>query len=228
VSNPTTFLQLCQRTARECGVAGVGPTSVDGQVGELSRIVNWVEAAYSDVQSLHIDWDLFWGEDNLDLTSNVGSYSAPYVDNNVSRFDGPLFLFDTNIGDADKSILEFVPYREFRTKYMHGERIPNRPTKYTVAPNESAILFDPIPNLDTYRVNYTYFRDTHTLSANTDTTLLPEKHTMAIVWRATMLYAQYEEAVNLYKLAEAQYQAAIKGLRESHLPKREILMRPIA
>lgn len=49
------FVQLAARLALECGVSGTLTTTAN-QVGSLARIVNWVNAAWSDVQAEHPDW----------------------------------------------------------------------------------------------------------------------------------------------------------------------------
>jgi len=53
------FLQLCQRAVVECGVSGYAansPTTTVGQTGQLARIINWVNSAWVDIQSIHQDW----------------------------------------------------------------------------------------------------------------------------------------------------------------------------
>lgn len=223
-----TFLELCKRTARECGVAGSGPTSVTSQVGEHERVVNWVKDAYLDIQNLHQDWDFLWGEDYLVLDSGVSSYTAPFTDNAIRDFDGVLTIYDTAVGDSDKSPLKEFPYRVFRQRYLDKARTTRRPVRISVKPNETALLVDPVPDQAGYRIDYAYWRDSHILTDGTDQSLIPEKHNMIIVWRAVMKYAQYEEASVLLQTAELEYNRALGALQESHLPKRVIQMRPMA
>lgn len=51
------FLGLVQRLTQEAGASGAGPTDVVGQQGEYARMVNWVNDAWLDIQSLHQDWE---------------------------------------------------------------------------------------------------------------------------------------------------------------------------
>lgn len=225
---PSTFLDLCKRTARECGVAGTGPAAVTGLVGEQERIVDWVKSAYIEIQNLHTDWEFLWNETYLVLDSGVGSYSAPFTTDNVRDVDGPVTIYDTAIGDSNKSDLTQVAYRTFRENYLNRERKTGRPCRITIKPNESAFLVDPLPDKAGYRIDYAYWRDTHQLVDGTDVPLIPPKHILVIVWLAVIKYAIYEEATTLEARARAEYTTALNNLRESHLPKRVIQMRPLA
>jgi hypothetical protein len=56
------FLQICQRTAVECGVASgtaiqTALPTVVGATGSLGRIVGWVNDAWTDICMDHDDWD---------------------------------------------------------------------------------------------------------------------------------------------------------------------------
>ena len=52
-----TFLQLVQRTRRECGIAGSGPTTTVNQSGEMARLVDWVQQSWVEIQEEQPDWD---------------------------------------------------------------------------------------------------------------------------------------------------------------------------
>ena len=49
-----TYLELCQTLRREAGVSGVGPASVVDQSGEYLRLVEWIKAAWTEIQLLRI------------------------------------------------------------------------------------------------------------------------------------------------------------------------------
>lgn len=80
------FLQLCQRTAIECGVASgsaiatVLPTVV-GATGSIGRIVGWVGDALTDILMDHDDWNfmrssvLLGGGVSFQTIAGVASYS---------------------------------------------------------------------------------------------------------------------------------------------------------
>jgi hypothetical protein len=52
-----TFLELVQRTRRECGIPGDGPTTTANQTREMRRLVDWVSQAYVELQEERSDWD---------------------------------------------------------------------------------------------------------------------------------------------------------------------------
>lgn len=225
--HPTTFLQLCQRTARECGISGTGPTSVVSQTGEAGRIVDWVRTSYYDLQTLHTDWDWLWAEDTLTLVAGTGEYTEPFATNNARALDGHVYLQTGANENRDKLVRYDYPL--FRDRVLMKARLTGKPFRYAVKPNESALLVDPLPDsAATYTLSYAYWRDTHTLSADADTVLIPDKHTMVIVWGAVMKFAQYEEAGALMQTAQYHYNEALRMLRESHLRRRVFCWRPIA
>ena len=50
------FLALAQRLRQEAGASGTGPLTTVNQAGESRRFVDWVAAAYQDIQSQREDW----------------------------------------------------------------------------------------------------------------------------------------------------------------------------
>jgi hypothetical protein len=53
------FIQLCQLLRQEAGIAGTGPSTTEGQSGELGRLVQWIIEAYEDIQLKNLEWRFF-------------------------------------------------------------------------------------------------------------------------------------------------------------------------
>jgi hypothetical protein len=68
------FLQLAQKLRQEAGIAGTGPSTTAGQVGELGRVVDWINQAYIDIQEKHDDWNFLRFEFSLPLTIGQAIY----------------------------------------------------------------------------------------------------------------------------------------------------------
>ena len=67
-----TFLELCQRTAREGGVEGA-ISSVAAQTGMNRKIVDWVADAWTDLQVMR-DWSFMRSKMNVLLAGERQGY----------------------------------------------------------------------------------------------------------------------------------------------------------
>ena len=50
------FLSICQRVVLESGISDTGPSSVEGQAGDMLRFVGWVNDAWIELQSKRNQW----------------------------------------------------------------------------------------------------------------------------------------------------------------------------
>lgn len=69
------YLELCQRVRLECGLAGAGPTTTQGQVGQLGRIVQWVDTAWEELQNHRSDW--WWMKEEFNINIPIGYDTVP-------------------------------------------------------------------------------------------------------------------------------------------------------
>jgi hypothetical protein len=207
------YLQLCQRTAIECGVASntaiatVLPTVV-GATGSLGRVCNWVSEAFGDLQMAHDDWD--WMRSSFLLGGGVSfatvAGQAPYptgtgvgtvglLADSLGKWDRGSFRCQTTGGFQDEMRLDEIPFGDWRNSYMLGadRTVQTRPVVIAVGPDNSLCLGPPPDGL--YTVTGDYYRAPADMAADTDTpTGLPPQFHLLIVYMAMQKYAGYESA----------------------------------
>lgn len=196
-----TFLELCQRVARESGASGGDslPTTVTGQSGRARRIVDATATAWRQIQNRSRWW--LWMRDDFDqaLTATVGTYAGSSLIGSRYRelvFDPEsvetgMTIYDPSIGRSDESYLRFLPWHEYRVLAV-GEQVNQRPAWFTVKPAGS-IVFHPTPDI-VYNVRGEYQKTPQELTANADTPEMPAHHHDVIWLMALQFIAGYDES----------------------------------
>jgi hypothetical protein len=214
-----TFLQICQRLRSEAGIAGTGPTSTANQLGELGRIVDWVQDAYVDIQEKHDQWGFMRAGFTLPIVIGTALYPATSIPGLMAWLkpkdcDGlRCYLGST----ADEQWLRYRPYDEFRgLRLMAAMRdATGRPTEYTVTPNNGLLLW-PIPD-NTYTIDGEYVQAAVKFVNDADIPVFADFH-MVILWCALMKYAAYSAEPSLYAHAQKEYGRLVNKLELKYLP----------
>ena len=214
IGNPSTYLELCQRTAIECGVASntaiaTALPTVTGATGSLRRVVNWVADAFSDIAQDHEDWG--WLRSSSILGSGVtfqtvaGNASYPLgtgagtvgvLADSFGKWDREaIWSYTTANGFTDEINLAEVPFDVWRSTYMSNanRNVRSRPMVFAVGPNQSLCLG---PNVSAaYTVTADYFMVAPVLALDADVPFgLPANYRMLIVYRAMIKYGGFESA----------------------------------
>lgn len=229
------FLQLCQRAVLECGVSGSLTTTV-GQVGSLGRIVNWINAAWEELQTEHDDWE--WmrssnllgagvsfatvaGQASYPLGTGAGTVGVTFA--NFGKWDRYAFRnYTTSVGFSNEMFLDFIDYDVWRNGYMLGamREVQTRPVAVAIGPDKSVCLGPP-PNA-LYTVTGDYFVAPTQMAQDTDVpTGLPNQFHVAIVYGAMRMYAAYESAPEVYNRGEKGYGDLLRELEARQLPEIE-------
>lgn len=210
------FLELCQRARRECG--GEGPTTVVGQVGELARLVGWVQDAWDEIQVARRDWRWMWVQQSKSLTAGAYQRSETAIDfRNVKVDDMRCFLYSVALGNQDIQPITYLPWEEYSLTYNRGPLQTGRPTVFSIMPNRNLIL--PVITDQDYTFVVEYHRRPTQLEVDADTPGMPWEFHMAIVWKAVMKYATHEGDRALRKDAKEDYAAVYKRLVRSETPE---------
>lgn len=219
-----TFLELCQRTRSECGIAGNAsgntPVTVVGQIGELLRVVNWVQDAYEDIQLRHRDWQFMRYAFSLPLSVGTSTYaksliSSPGLDDwYVKTFR----LYLTSAGVTDETWLIYRDWNYFQDQRLFGSSraATGRPIEFSVRPDKG-LEFWPVPD-DAYTVTGDYNRDVHVLTGDTDTPLF-DKFEKVIVWDAVERYAGWTEEPSLFAKAQKEKNRLVNKMEIDYLPR---------
>lgn len=214
-----TFLELVQRLHSEASMTGSTPANVTGQTGETARSVKWVLSAYEDIQNIRYNWNFLREDFTFPTVSGTQTYAGATVG-----------LTDFGIWDTkdvrcygatvnDEVELTFFPWSEFKKAYLFGSSRTSAgmPSTFSVNQDESIVLW-PIPDA-IYTVNGSYYKTAQTMTVSADIPILPARYHMAIVWRALMFYAAYEEAVAVYQHGDNEFNRVMYQMEKDQLPK---------
>lgn len=214
-----TFLQLCQLTREKCGISGSGPSSVTGQTGEMSRIVNWVQEAWIDLQNRSRDWD--WMRAEFCVTTE--QYRQDYTPSMASLTDFSRWHPDTlraykqSYGVSDQQWLVEWRYDIFRDTYIFAAQTTGRPVVFAVRPRDKALLFGSIPD-DAYEIRGEYQKAARPFLTGSEVPSLPEEFHMLIVYGAMKKYAFYENAPEVAVFADGAYKEMLSDLLMNQSP----------
>ena len=234
-----TYLELVQRMMEECGVSGT-ITTVDDQQGSIQRCVNWIQQAWTEIQTDHDDWQFMRSSKLLG-----GGVSFPTISGQlfypVGTGVGEVGLLEENLGDwdmdsfrcmttttgiQDETFLDNILYDNWRNCYMYGamQSVITRPVAISKGP-ENQLCLGPASN-GNYTITGDFIWAPQTLEDDADvpqnrggTFTLPERFNMLIVYRAMDYYASYESAPEVKQRA-AEGQGRLKPKMETlYLPQ---------
>ncbi len=219
------FLSLAQRVRQLCGIQGSGPSSVSGQTGILSVVVNETAQAYVEIQTLSDRWNFRWSRFEFTTTEDYRDYELAGTDIDHVAEDSISCYVEGS--EADEWPLVFLPHLEFRRRFGVGTHESSVPQFVTLLPS-NAFRLHPAPDLSTYKVRGDYYRKVDTLDANTDTPLLPEKYHMAIAYKAMIGVGSYQGAQDVVQRGERNFYLMLKDMYRDELPDIVFRMNPIA
>lgn len=227
------FLELAQAMQEECAVTGT-LSDVTTTVANHKRLVDWINRAWNEIQTMHVDWDWMRSSvltgDGCSFTTISGQAVYP-----LGTGAGTVGILETNFGKWDEetcrdfattgtflneTFVESVGYDEWRDDYMLGANrsVTTRPNVVAVGPNKELCLGP--PPTSAYTINIDYFVAPTTMSSNTDTpTGLPERYHMLIVYKAMKKYALYESAGEVWESANNEWRPLYSALQKDYLPR---------
>lgn len=209
------FLALCKRTRQECGLSGDGPAAVGGQTGVYAKVVDWVRAAYEDIQRRASDWRFDWVAETRPLVAGKAAYDLASDWGLAIKSLDPEGLSVRRIGSTGETWLDLVEWATFRPVRLPG--VTGLPVLASVAP-DGRLHFHPVPTAG-LEVSLEGYLQPQALEQNGDTPRLPERYHMAIVWRAVMYWAAHDEAPGPYQSAERNFRAIMHAAALSELPE---------
>lgn len=223
-----TFLELCRAVARDSGTVSslTSPATVTGQTGRLQRVVNWTAEAYGDIQRHRNDWRWLRKEFSGQTIASVRRYALNTAAERFSHWvfedekGNPTFsIYKTSEGQSTEGWLTYVPWDEFRRRYLFGSEA-DRTGKpgYITVDEAQQLALAPIPD-DIYTLRGEFYRGPQILAADGDVPEMPLKHHEAIKWQALMLLGTYDEAPEQLPLWSSKLQDHIDALTAKHTPR---------
>jgi len=212
----STYLQLCNDLREELGETGTGPASVTSQTGIYAKIVHWIQEADFSIQGLYFDWDFMYDDSTFSVATIAGTkdYTAPAT---LGTWDHESFYLDYSLSTYADLIR--IDYRTWKNTYGRGTQTNKKPAMYTIKKNGNVILHGPPDTV--YTLTAHFWSKPVKMTANADTSLIPEQYERAIIARAKMSYAEEQEFPELYEEAAQEYQEQLQRLEASELPGQE-------
>ena len=196
------FLVLCQRLRARAGISGSGPASVEGQTGEMARVVDWVRDAWVDLQSVRADWGPLWRSLSLPVPAGAKAIEPP-ADWRIPS--GQRFRFN------DRA-LEWVRYDNV------PDALPasGEPLGLCLRPDKKLLLL-PAPTKEGVLTGG-YYAQPQRLVEGEDTPWLPEHLQDAIIYQALIYYAVYEDAPEIYQDAQLKREQYLQRMTNELVP----------
>jgi hypothetical protein len=215
------FLALTQKFCRYVGIPGTGPTTVTAQTGELARMVNYVIDAWTDIQSMHQDWE--WMRTSTTFTSVDGQGTYTLADLAITdhgRWIPDSFrCYNTAAGQASEIFLGHEDYNTWRDTWQYGatRTTTGQPIVFAITPVK-AIGLGPVPSAG-YTITGDYYTAPVVLASDSDTPAAPSQFHNVIIYRAMMSYGSYESAPEVYQRGELEYKRIMRLMEQDRLPE---------
>ena len=227
----STFLELCQDTARDSGTVTGGnnqPSTVVNQTGRLLKVVQWVKAAWLAIQNEDSTWRFHRIDWQGSLIINTKFYAAGDIlsPTNAAMFgewikkseDGRndiMTIWDPAIGQENESSLAYIDYGAWKRMYDRGSQEANRPVCWSISPDNKICVSKPDK---AYVMRGVFRRTAQILTNNDDTPICATRFHATIQHRALMLLHEHDEAVPNIAFAKMNYNLAISVLRRDETP----------
>ena len=228
-------LSLANSLIVECGAGNVVLTTTLNQTGEAARMIGWLDAGWSEIQTAHDDWE--WMRSSVILGAGVsfvpasGGFNAQFGTNpgqlgiTIDEFGGKWVQdsfrnYVTTTGITSEIFMDRLDYDIWRDGYFYGalRNAKTRPVVISVAPDKS-LCFGP-PSDGSYTITGDFYLSPTPMVQDSDTPLgLPTQYHMLIVYRAMKKYAMYEAAPEVMQRAEMEYDRMFRELDSNYGPK---------
>lgn len=214
------FLQLAQSLRQECGVAGTGPTTTAGQVGQAKKLVDWTNQAWLEIQGKHDTWGFMREPFSFEIAQGVDSTTPATAGLSDLRYwhRDTFRCYKTALGFEDEQWLVEWEYQTFRNTYRFNQQrtLQGRPMVFAINPNAKALLLGPLPDA-AYTIVGEYQTLPASLSGDEDVPSLPTHLHMLIVYKAMEYYGLFESAPEVLSRGQQQYNALMSQLEREQL-----------
>lgn len=225
----STFLELCQETRAECGIEGSGPSSIASAFGIELFVLRWVKRAWINIQNESMHMDFMQGTFSFQTVAGTESYTpatAGVTDLGEWKKDS-FFIYPTSDGKSTERQLQYLQYPNWRNHYSLGVVDAGPPAYWAQNPTDKAIILGPEPD-GIYTVSGLYTRVPQTLTNDGDTPDMPAQFHDLIMYEAMKFYASFENAPEVYAMAEREASKLWTRLRHDQLPEISVGIGPIA
>lgn len=199
-----TRLSLCQDLRLLAGIPGNGPLTTINQSGEYGLIVKWIGDAWREIQARHL-WDWLWEEATVTISAGTSKTAGTI----------PAYRYDKDSVRSSTGPLRYLPWADFRLAYPDAVLTAEVPTVWTIRPDK-AFAINALPTADLALTVQRYTNPVE-MTADADVPGMPAEHHQAIVYKALMLYGNFEEAGIARNTAEVEFRRHMSQLGQTEL-----------
>lgn len=201
------FLEGVARLSQECGAFSSAPASVIAQSLNIQRIINWYAEACNEIESKFFDWNFLWATGSLTLVADQSVYVPSELPSDINIFDLDSFKLD------GKFLNQAINYDAGSIELQDSA---GQPINIIIRP-DGALIVDPAPDQE-YTLTFDYFKTAASLVADGDTPNIPPSHHAAIVGRALMFFANFNDAAELKAQGQEMYAVGMQQLESRERP----------
>lgn len=206
----STFLELVQKSALECGEANT-PSTVVGQTNDYLQHVRFIQDADVEIQGLWFDWDFLHVDSwTANTVAGTAAVSAPA---DIGVWDTDSFYLDYSTATYKK--LAPLDYREWRKNYRNGVKTNQKPSRIVVMPDQSLTLEAP-PD-DVYALTADYWKKPAKMTADDSTSPIPEEYERIIIAKAKIAYGERYAASEVLQAGQIEYDFLLDKLESKYL-----------
>tara|TARA_R100001591_G_scaffold20561_2_gene29191 strand:- start:36 stop:1169 length:1134 start_codon:yes stop_codon:yes gene_type:complete len=165
----------------------------------------------------------------LDETFVATSQSTVITLNNPTTATNMLVDF-VRVSESDiiPTKLQYVTYENYLQGIIHRDKVNSsdhyaKPQSVYRTNDNLGFGISPIPDRDTYQVNYQYYKSHTELSSATDTLDLPDIYADTIVNRAKYYAYKLRSDIPSANIANAEYEDGVKGIRIESLNRQDYM-----
>jgi len=208
------YLELVQELHISVGAAGAEPTTVIDLSGEAERLASWVRRADNLIQMKWANWkylrSTFGDAGNNTTVQGVDNLAQPP---DLVFWDEQSFMI-TLPGETDKNPILVAEWDKRKGDVL--DTTEGAIDNIILMPDNS-LLFEPVPD-GIYTIDCDYYVRPTMLAASDDVSAIPLRFHQAILGRAMILYANFENAPEIKDQGEEIYVEQLALLENDQLP----------
>lgn len=213
-----TYLEMCQLVASRAGLSGGGggtrPAAVTSQTGRMQRIVEYVDEASREIESLYNDWTFMRREMDFEIAANTTSFNPATSQTDVERINE---LTMSVRDDTDRNLVAVVPWTHERLNRVLDYEFTVDLPKQASIDHGGIVHFNPSSSRD-FILRAEVTLAPFIMTADASVPFIPAGYHHAIVHRALMFNYEDEEAEQLRQVSEVRYSEWLLRLEERFLP----------
>jgi hypothetical protein len=194
-------IELIRALRQEAGYSGTGPVSSAGAAGQTKELVDRVDQAWLDIQTMSM-WDWMWEQATITVPAGQSVSAATGIPHNR-------YVIDSLRSPYGR--MGYLTWRDF-SETFEPQFSEGLPSIWTVRP-DTAIAVNAVAPPGDIVLTVERYRNPIPFAADTDVPALPVQYHMLIVWLAMMRVAAFDESGSRYLTAKREYDQMFNRLQ---------------